>query len=289
MLASGVAAAICSAMTLAAAPAAAGTGHCGAPLSATEVRTIIRLSDTATINDPTWLARLDDAAARNHAITAILVAHRDWRGLFDIGLDAVEYWPVLPLQHQPGAFTDPRYAHAVSYELLRRYLANLHAEFTGGPVEPQWARYYELTTRCDLSPARVAMAGYNAHLTVDLPHTVAAVGTGPGNAADFFRIVDAIARAGGEIIERTKQVYHGDLGPLWRFYFVGAGLDRLFGRGVATGPLLEAADSGYNVIVFANGLALENAGIRPAASSEITQLWWTDDWALGVLAGLGGL
>lgn len=287
-LASGLAAALC-ALSMAAAPASADTGHCGTPLSKNEVREVIRLSDTSEIEGSTSVDRLDDAVARNHKIAALFVAHRDWRGLFDIGLDAVEYQSVLPLESAPAQLADPAYAHAISFELLRRYLSNLHAEFTGAPVDSQWARYYELTTRCDLSPARVAMAGYNAHLTVDLAHAVAAVGSGPGNAPDFFRIVDAIARAGDVIVDRTKTVYHGDLGPLWRFYFVGEGLDRLLGKGVATGPLLEAADLGYNVIVFSNGLALENPGTSGPTAAEITLLWQTADWALGELSLAGGL
>lgn len=289
LLASSLGAALGAISVVVAAPAAAESGHCGTPLSAREAAAVIRLSDVHTITDSTLPARLDDAVARNHRIAAILVAHHDWRGLFDIGLDAVEYQAVLPLERGPSTLASPEYARALSFDLLRRYLSNLHAEFTGGSVEPQWERYYELTTRCELSPARVAMAGYNAHLSVDLAHTVAAVGSGPGNAGDFFRVVDAIARDGDAIIDLTKRVYHGDLGPLWRFYFVGEGLDRLFGRGVATRPLLVAADLGYNVIVYGNGLALENPGTSRPVAAEIDLLWRTADWALGVLSEAGGL
>ncbi|PSR70090.1 hypothetical protein C8258_03365 [Nocardia sp. MDA0666] len=276
---------------IAAAPQAGAVAdtRCGTPLSPAEIRTVAELSDTTTIGAGSTLDRFDEAVARNHRITEILTSHHDRRGLFDVGLDAVEQDPVLPLQHDPSAFVDPEYAHAISYELLRRFLVNLHAEFTDGTPEPHWAWYFQLAGQCDQSPARVAMAGYNAHLTVDLAYAVAAVGSRPENAPDFFHIVDAIARSGDLIVDRTKQVYNADLGPLWRFYFVGEGLDRLFGQGVATGPLLQVADLGYNVVVWTNGLALQNPATAEATRAEINALWSADDAAFAVLARLGGL
>ncbi|WP_174566201.1 DUF5995 family protein [Nocardia pseudovaccinii] len=261
---------------------------CGTPLSADELDTIAQLSDTSTLIGNA-LQRLETAVARHREITEILVAHRDRRGLFPLGLDGVEQSAVMPLQRDPGAFLDPEYAHAISLELLRRFLVNVHAAFTGAPVEPQWARYFELARRCEVSPARVAMAGYNAHLSVDLAYSVATVASKPENAPDYFKIVDAIAASGQVIIDRTKEIYNGDLGPLWRFYFVGEGLDLLLGAGVATGPLLRAADLGYNVVIYGNGLALEDPGLHNATAAEIRLLGDSVETALDVLTLLRGL
>ncbi len=263
-------------------------GFCGTPLSADELDTIAQLSDTSTLTGDA-LQRLETAVARHHEITEILVAHRDRRGLFPLGLDGVEQVAVMPLQRDPGAFQDPEYAHAISLELLRRFLVNVHAAFTGAPVEPQWARYFELARRCEVSPARIAMAGYNAHLNVDLAYSVATVASRPENAPDYFEIVDAIAASGQVIIDRTKEIYNGDLGPLWRFYFVGEGLDLLLGAGVATGPLLRAADLGYNVVIYGNGLALEDPGLHDPTAAEIRLLSDSVETALDVLTLLRGL
>ncbi|MGY4100786.1 DUF5995 family protein [Nocardia sp. R16R-3T] len=261
---------------------------CGTPLSADELDTIARLSDIGTLTgDP--LQRLETAAARHHEITEILVAHRDRRGLFPIGLDGVEQSAVMPMQRDPAAFSNQEYAHAISLELLQRFLVNVHAAFTGAPLEPHWARYFELARRCDVSPARIAMVGYNAHLTVDLAYSVATVASAPENSADYFKIVDTIAASGQVIIDRTKQIYNGDLGPLWRFYFVGEGLDLLLGAGVATGPLLRAADLGYNVVIYGNGLALQDPGLRDTTAAEIRLLSDSVEAALDVLTLLRGL
>ncbi|WP_459956486.1 DUF5995 family protein [Nocardia sp. IFM 10818] len=261
---------------------------CGTPLSTGEIATIARLSETSDLPADA-LARLAVAVQRNQRITRILAEHRDRRGLFGIGLDGVEEVAVMPLQRDPLAFADRRFAHAISFELLRRYLDNLHAEFTGGVVEPHWARYFALAANCELSGARAAMSGYNAHLTVDLAYSLAAIGATPENAPDYFEIVAAIAGAGEVIIERTKRVYDADLGPLWRFYFLGEGLDLLVGEGVATRQLLIAADLGANVVIFGNGLALQDPALHDATALEIAALSDSAEVAFEVLAQLRAL
>ncbi|MBM4599325.1 hypothetical protein GS440_13515 [Rhodococcus hoagii] len=261
---------------------------CGTPLSSNEIDAIVALSDTSTLSG-TGLPRLESAIDRHHRITEILVDHRDRRGLFSIGLDAVEYEAVLPLQRDPAALPDRTWSPTISYDLLTRYLRNLHAEFTSAPVDPAWFHYFALTRQCAQSPARVAMAGYNAHLTVDLAHAVDTSGTRPEHVPDFYRIVDSIALEGDSIVTLTKDRYGADLGPLWRFYFVGEGLDRLAGNDQPSRTLLRAADSGYNTVTLANGFALQNPQVRPSAEQEIDGLWRVTDSALQTLSDLGGL
>ncbi|MGK8524379.1 DUF5995 family protein [Nocardia asteroides] len=261
---------------------------CGTPLTAAETSAIAELSDTRALTGPA-LWQLEQAIDRHRRITEILVRHRDLRGVFALGLDAVERAAVLPLQRDPASFDDPEWAHRISLNLLARFLRNVHAEFTGAATDAHWAHYFGLARRCELSPARVAMAGYNAHLTVDLSYSVAAVGSTTANARDYFRIVDAIAQHGALIVTETEAVYNGDLGPLWRFYFVGEALDRVLGHGVATGPLLRLADAGANVLIFGNGLALRDPASAPAVTAEINALWRGLDLAFETLSGLGGL
>ncbi|WP_067701668.1 DUF5995 family protein [Nocardia jejuensis] len=271
-----------------AAPGGVPAAVCGTPLSGDELARIGELSDTGDLAGDS-LQRLETAVTRNQEITRILVSHRDRRALFGIGLDGVEEVAVMPLQRDPGAFQDREYAHSISLELLSRYLNNLHAAFTGGVVEAHWARYFALAAQCEVSGARAAMVGYGAHLAVDLPYSVAAVHSTPEDAPDYFKIVAAIAGAGDVIIDRTEQVYNADLGPLWRFYFVGEGLDLLVGKGVATKPLLVLADLGANVLIFGNGLALQDPALHDATAAEIAALFGAADVAFDVLAQLHAL
>ena len=264
------------------------TVACGQALSDNEVRRITELSDTADQHESTPLARLDGAIADLRSITEILTDHGDRRGLFAVGLYSVERDAVTPLQHRENAFEHPRWAPVISLALLNRFLDALHAEFTGETVPPQWQRYFDLTRDCSASPARTAMVGYNAHLTVDLAYAIADARTAPAQARDYFTIVDTIAVHGDSIVNDTTAAYGpaADLGPLFRFYFVGEGLDRLVGAGVATDPMLRAADIGYNVLTFTNGLNLQNPATAPGARNNITALWLTADEAFIALTEL---
>jgi hypothetical protein len=205
-----------------------------------------------------------------------------------LGLYSVERDAVMPLQHNNSAFEHPAWAPVISLALLNRFLDAVHAEFTGAAVPGQWQHYFDLTQQCDVSPARTAMAGYNAHLTVDLAYAVADAKTTTAQARDFFTIVDTIAIHGDSIVNETRAAYGpaADLGPLFRFYFVGEGLDRLVGAGVASELLLRAADVGYNVLTFANGLALQNPATSGATDKDIQALWATADVAIAALAEL---
>ncbi len=268
-----------------AAPAGA---DCGSTLAPADTAEIAALSDTSTLGGAP-LDRLTDGISRNHRIAEILTSHQDRRGLFPVGLDTVEQDAVLPLQRDPAAFADRDYAHAISLDLLQRWLHNVHLAFTGGLPEPHWAHYFALAAQCEVSGGYVAMAGYNAHLTVDLARSVAAVGSRPDNAGDYFAIVDAIASDGPAVVAATKSAYGVDFGPLWRFYFIGEGLDRVTGQGVGSRELLRVADLGVNVVIFSSGLALGNPATADAAAAEIDATWRIVDVSLQVLTRLGGL
>lgn len=258
-------------------------------MAAAEIDHIVALSNVSTLPASPSLERLEDEVARHQEITEILVRHRDWRGLFSIGLDAVESTAVMPMQRDPDSFGDRDWAHALSSDLLRRYLVNLHAEFTGAPVDPHWAQYFTMSKQCDSPPAEVAMRGYNAHLTVDLAYAVAEAQTKQTHVADFYRIVDSIALQADTIIDRTRDVYSADLGPMWRFYVLGEGLDRLVGEDAGSEALLRAADSGYNTVTLAHGFALQDPRTAPMAETSIASLHESVGGAIGVLSDLGGL
>lgn len=260
---------------------AAPPASCGSePLTAAEQNRIADLSRHRDEPTATPLARLRQHVADLWAITDLLTAHRDRRGLFPLGLAAIERDAVMPLQNHPAVFVDPRWAPVISLRLLDRFLDAIHAEFTGGTAPPQWRYYFDLAADCRVSGERVALAGYNSHITVDLAYATADAQTATTQARDFFFIVDTIAAHGNSIVDATNDVYGVDLGPTFRFYAFGEGLDRVVGAGKATGPMLRAADVGYNVLTFSNGLALQNPTTADAASRAVDELWTTGNAAL---------
>jgi hypothetical protein len=238
---------------------------CGTPLTSSEIKSVVAWSDTSTITGADDVARFDDEVERDRQITEILVHHRDWRGLFPVGLDAVERVTVVPLQHNPTSFVDPRFAHAFSPELLRRFLVNLHNQFLGLPTDPQWTRYFDLTHQCDGSPARVALAGYNAHFNVDVAYSLSAVHCRFHDAPDYLKITAFVALQGQLIIDRTKAAYGVDIGPL--------------------GKAVIAASPSVGTVAFADGLALQDPQLAAAAAAEIGVVWRATDAALPVLTG----
>lgn len=251
------------------APSAWAAAACGAPLSATEVSEIVSLSDLDTLPSGPTLPRLEATASRINRITEILVQHRDWRATFALGLDALEQEAVLPLQRTESAFDDPGYAHRLSTEVMSQFLVNLHGEFASGHVEPRWARHFALAHDCSLSLARVALAGYNAHYTVDMPRAVAAIGSRPEDARDYFTVLDTIGRNTNVIVDRTRAVFGDAVGPV---------LDVLSFNGFTT-----AGFAGFNAINFANGLALQNPSLRGATEAAIDAQWESVDIAVQVL------
>ncbi|MYR05520.1 hypothetical protein GTV32_03960 [Gordonia sp. SID5947] len=260
---------------------------CATTLSSADVDRIVHEADIGQDRDRPILASLRNHVARLWAITDILVAHGDDRGLFPLALAVTERDAVMPLQNRPSSFQHPGWAPGISQHLLDRFLDAIHAEFTAGRVPPQWQRYFSLARDCTASGERITTVGFNAHITVDLAYATSDARTTQAEARDFFLIVDTIAAHGNSIVRATNRAYGIDLGPAFRFYFVGEGLDRLVGAGRATGPMLRAADVGYNVLTFGNGLALQNPATRAGAVADVNALWTTGDTALAAFEQVG--
>lgn len=260
---------------------------CGTELRAADRERIVELSSYDQESKDLPLVQLRRNVARLYGIVDILTDRRDRRGLFALGLAAVERDAVMPLQNNPRVFQTPRWAPVISLELLNRFLDAVRGEFGGGPVAPQWRHYFDMADDCAVPGQRVAMAGYNSHITVDLAYATADARATTANARDFFFIVDSVAAQGDSIVTATLREYGVDLGPIFRFYFVGEGLDRVVGAGRATGPLLRAADVGYNVLTFRNGLALQDVRAAAGARGDVNALWNTGETALTAFQRVG--
>ncbi len=262
---------------------------CGTPLNAAEIATITELSDMDTIRGADGLQRLVEVGERNAQIAEILVAHGDRRGLFALMNDTADRATVLPMIRSGAGLTDPQRDAQFFFEGYETWLRAVHAEFTGAPVAWQWAPYFGLAGNCAESGAYVAMVGYNAHMSVDIPYALASTGIGPDNSADYFKLMDAIAVNNPALVSRTKQAYNADVGPLWRFYFFGEGLDRITGAGVGSTMLLRSALASVNATNLANGVGLANPATRDLTNAGITTMWGAIDGVLATLTNVNGL
>lgn len=281
---------VLSAGLLAPAAAAAQPAGCGeATSSPSDTTQLVALSAPRPAGEQPSPRVLEDRIARLDEIANILVRQHDRSGLFTVGLAVTEHDAVLPLEEGSTGLRDPARMQAISVHLLDRYLAAVHARYSGADVPEHWRNYFRLAADCSVLGQRAAMAGYNAHITVDLADAVAESGATQADAPDFYRLVDTIAAHASSIAEVTRDDYGVDLGPALRFYFLGEGLDRIVGAGNASQPMLRAADVGYNVATFTNGLVLEDPTTRPTARTAVTALWSTGESALTVADRLGVL
>ncbi|MBB5912154.1 hypothetical protein BJY24_001021 [Nocardia transvalensis] len=262
---------------------------CGTPLDAGEIATIRALSDTETVAATEPIQRLEEVADRNHRISEILVAHGDRRGLFALMDDIADRVTVLPLLRAGDGLTDPARQAEFYLGNYDSWLGALHADFTGVPVSRYWTRYFDLAAECSESAAYTAMVGYNAHMSVDIPRSLADAGVGVADRSDYFRLLDAIAVNSSLLVDTTKAAYNADVGPLWRFYFFGEGLDRVTGPGVGSKALLRGALTGINAANLANGIGLADPAARGATNGVVDAQWAAVDGVLAALTRAHGL
>lgn len=285
-----------AAITAGTVPAAA----CGDALSPADLSRIAELS-APTAPDEYSLPFLEERARAAAEITEIFLSRHDRRAIFGIGLDLVESQAVLPLYRSssaagPGAsgtIGNLPWATHLSTDLLEGYLAAVHAHVTGGAVPEHWQHYFELASDCAVPGGYAAMAGYNAHLTVDLAHAVATSGTTPAEYGQYLEIVGAIADQGDAIVAGTQAEFDADLAPLWRLYFLGDAADTVTAQatgstGIAAGDghrlLLRAGDRGYSTLSFAHGLALADPATAEPAHASVRNTWVLADRALEALS-----
>lgn len=275
------------------------TAACGDALSPADLSRIAELSAPPAQNERT-LPHLAERARAAAEITEVLLSRHDRRAIFGIGLDLVESRAVLPLYRDSaepapgttGRIGDLPWATRLSSDLLEGYLAAVHAHVTGAAVPEHWQHYFELATDCSVPGGYAAMAGYNAHLTVDLAHAVASSGTTPAEYGNYLEIVGAIADQGDAIVASTQSEFDADLAPLWRLYFLGDAADAVTAQAtgstsIAPGDghrvLLRVGDQGYSTLSFAHGLALADPGSAAPAHASVRNTWALADRALEAL------
>ena len=105
-------------------------------------------------------------------------------GIADIFETCRDPWGMFPTTYrhitargiqgiEDGSFEDEQWAEDIIVDFAGRYMANLEAALTRGEPSWAWERYYELADRDDVSKTRSVLMAMNAHLLLDLPHSLA--------------------------------------------------------------------------------------------------------------------
>ena len=131
-----------------------------------------------------------------------------------------------------GGAADATTARALIVDFGRRYLAALSADLGGGDMAPHWRRHFDLAARGGPS-LRGATSAINAHLTVDLAESLAAVGADGRFGRDFSAFGDALAHATDDVIAALAR--HGvKADGLFRGWGVGRAIDAVAGAGTTS-------------------------------------------------------
>ena len=229
--------------------------------------------------------------ARPEADEDIYMTYSRIEGIADIFETCTDPWGMFPTTYrhitargiqgiEDGSFEEPAWAEDIIVDFAGRYMANLEAVLTRGEPSWAWQRYYELADRDDVSRTRSVLMAMNAHLLLDLPHSLAAIGTTEENKQDFFYFGDIMIEVADDLVVDLRDIYGTDAEAILNGFFFGEWVDGAFGQEtMITLSYQTIRSKSWN-----NRWYIQN-GMGWIADAEI----YTSFWALdAVLRGLDG-
>ena len=202
------------------------TVGCGGTLEQPSIETLAILSNPKTLVDEY------DAQARINEIARIFSEGEDPRGLFATVYRLITNRAVESVDNGDYEHTD--WARDLIIEFARRYLANLHGHLTNQRVTGQWAKYYDLASKCDVGRGRTLGVAIAVHLMMDLPRTLYAIGSTPDQREDFIVFGDILLEIFPDLITDIATDYRTDVRDLLRGFFIGDWVDRFTQEGTMT-------------------------------------------------------
>ena len=196
-------------------------------ITSQEMNELLLLSDTSNM-----ISESEVEYKLSH-ITQIFQKHNDNRGLFPLIYEQTTHQALLSIQNEPQKYDDIQKAKDITIAFSKRYLFNLHDHLKGKEPEYHWKNYYTLCFSTQPG-MRIASAGLNAHLTVDLARAVYDVGGGPVFKKDYLQFGEALVKATPFIIVELRNKYSLESAPLFHGLFIGDILDPIFGKDFTT-------------------------------------------------------
>ncbi len=184
------------------------------------------------LSDPDTLVDEYDARARINRIATIFRTAEDPRGLFATVYRLITNRAVESVD--AGDYEYPEWARKLIIEFARRYLRNLHEHLDGGETTGQWRKYYDLAQNCDVGRGRTLGVAIAVHLMVDLPRTLADIGSTPDQRDDFILFGDILLEIFPQLIVDIERDYRTDVRDLLHGFFLGDWVDRFTREGQMT-------------------------------------------------------
>ena len=252
------------------------------PTCGTRASTAAEYTDLLEYSDTSTLQSIEEVETRITDIRDIFVDAEDNRGLFAVfyapitqkGVDAVNN----------GMFVHTQWSQDLILDFAARYFENLRARLLDDTTTNSWKRYYDLAEDCTASPTRIAAAGVNTHLLIDLPESLAYVSSDTDQQEDFESFGLVLVDATPELIQDLDAAYGTDSGPFFNGYFLGNWVDATWGENTTTTFAFQTVrNKAWN-----NGQWLQDwrAGV---ARAEMTASWYSADGILATLDATGAL
>lgn len=228
------------------------------------------------LSDPSTVTSAAEFASRIEQIDDIFVANQDPRGAFSSLYRVITNQAVDSVRQ--GLYEDNVWASELVTDFGDLYLKNLHAHLRGQRVSAGWQRYYQLADNPNVTLERLASVGATVHLVIDMPDSLARIGTSPERKEDFMNFGDQLLEAYPQMLASAREGYDSDMSNIFGLFFFGNVADSIAGEGTAT-------RFGFQTIrnkAWIFGQRLQTIRCLEA-KAEITISWRTID---GILANL---
>lgn len=182
-----------------------------------------------------------------------------------------------------GEFRNPAWARRIIVDFAGRYLLNLRLALTGEAPSWAWAHYYMLADKPDVSRTRAVLVAMVAHLTLDLPHSLVAIGTTEDDREDFFVFGEMMIEVADDFILELDEVYEADTHDILNGFFFGRWVDGAFG----TDATITLSYQTIRTKSWNNRWLLEQSWGGWVADTEIYTAFWAIDGVLATLDAAG--
>lgn len=237
-----------------------------------EINELLLLSDTSNMTSEL------EVQYKLRRITQIFQLKKDSRGLFPLIYEQTTNQAIISLQNEPEKYENIQKAKDITIAFAKRYLFNLHDELLGKTPEYHWKQYYTLC-RSALPRMRIASAGLNAHLTVDLARAVYDVNGDTTFKKDYLQFGEALVKATPYIISELKSKYNSESAYLFNGLFIGDILDPIFGEDFTT----QLAFQFIRQEAFTNAQNLLNPNLYNNAQTTLSQNWKSREGILDIM------
>ena len=179
---------------------------------------------------------------------------------------------------------DQQWGRDIVLDFASRYLWNLEQALRGGEPSYAWEQYYYLADNSEVSRTRAVVVAMIAHLTLDLPYSLEAIGSTEDHKDDYFVLGELMIEITPDFLDDLKYYYNTDAGPILNGFFFGDWVDGAFGQDtMVTFSYQTIRTKSWNNRWFLS------IGADWIAECEIYTAFWAMDGILATLDATGAI